>query len=125
MISDEFLKSISPEATTLFEMAQELLAARAKLPDNGPTPCCQNFSSCVKACTPRGEWIASQIPDHSAALALELECVLSDGYDGRWSDKAYAALESYRRDMGRAYDAAGQGRTFMGEPFLATMRELT
>lgn len=60
----------------------------------------------------------TEVADHFAhRMALELECVLSDGaYSNKWYKSAMQVLSEYRSAMNAIHEQ--QSPTFMGEPKL-------
>lgn len=55
--------------------------------------------------------------NHAHRMALELECVLSDGaYSNRWYKSAMQVLSEYRSAMNAIHEQ--HSPTFMGEPLL-------
>lgn len=60
----------------------------------------------------------SEVADKFAhKLALDLECILSDSYSGRWYDSALQTLGEYRMAMNAIHER--ESPTYMGEPLIA------
>ena len=58
----DVLEYIATQTRSVYSAEKAIEALRARLAQPEPEPevgvCCQDYDSCIRSCTPRGQWIA-------------------------------------------------------------------